>query len=246
MSSIRVLLIAFVVTAALQERADAQTLVADLSEDLIAITTGFTGSDVLLFGATDGSGDVVVVVRGPDSRVVMRRKKRVAGIWVNRDAAAFSDVPSVYYVAASQPPETVLAADVRQAEQIGLDQLPISADGLAGDDAVAFGEALIRNKQAESLYYADLGTVEFVEDRLFRTLVTFPANVPTGAYVVDVYQIVDGAIVSKTTTPLRVSKIGFEAGVFDFAHASPGLYGLIAIVVALVAGWLAGFIFRKV
>ncbi|NNE84205.1 MAG: hypothetical protein HKN28_09575, partial [Alphaproteobacteria bacterium] len=49
-------------------------LVADLSENLIAITTGFTGTEVLLFGATEGVGDIIVVVRAPESQVVVRRK----------------------------------------------------------------------------------------------------------------------------------------------------------------------------
>ena len=45
--------------------APAEGLVADLTSHLIAITTGFTGASVVLFGATDGPGDVIVAVRGP-------------------------------------------------------------------------------------------------------------------------------------------------------------------------------------
>ena len=37
-------------------------LVADVSENLVAITTGFTGKEILLFGATDGPGDIAIVV----------------------------------------------------------------------------------------------------------------------------------------------------------------------------------------
>ena len=43
----------------------AASLVADLSSHLIAITTGFTGTEVLLFGAKEGPGQVVMIVRGP-------------------------------------------------------------------------------------------------------------------------------------------------------------------------------------
>ncbi len=242
----RALLLVLVIAAAVPHKAWAQSLVADLSEDLIAITTGFTGSDVLLFGATDGIGDIIVVVRGPLSRLVIRRKSRVAGIWANTDAVEFAGVPSFYHVAASQPPADILAADVREQEQIGLDQLRIASADTGNDPELPkFAAALIRNKQAASLYYSSVGEVEVIEDRLFRTNVTFPANVSTGSYMVDTYQIVDGAIASKTTTPLQIRKIGFEAGVFDFAHSNPALYGLIAILVALVAGWIAGYIFRK-
>ena len=51
----------------------AEDLVADLSEHLIAITTGFTGTEVVMFGATEGSGDVVIIVRGPLSDATVRR-----------------------------------------------------------------------------------------------------------------------------------------------------------------------------
>ncbi|HWL68660.1 MAG TPA: TIGR02186 family protein, partial [Geminicoccus sp.] len=42
--------------------ARAAGLVADLSHHLIAITTAFTGSDVLLFGALEETGGDVVVL----------------------------------------------------------------------------------------------------------------------------------------------------------------------------------------
>ncbi|MBI3451491.1 MAG: TIGR02186 family protein, partial [Rhodospirillales bacterium] len=80
-------------------RADAQPLVADLSSHLIAITTGFAGTEILLYGATEGEGDVAVVVRGPDASTVVRRKSRIAGIWINREQMTFTGVPAFYRVA---------------------------------------------------------------------------------------------------------------------------------------------------
>jgi len=42
-------------------------LIADASNYRVNITTGFTGTDVVYFGAKSGPGDIVVVVRGPNS-----------------------------------------------------------------------------------------------------------------------------------------------------------------------------------
>ena len=47
--------------------ARAESLVADLSSHLVAITTGFTGTDLLLFGAMDAEGDVVMIA--PDQKL---------------------------------------------------------------------------------------------------------------------------------------------------------------------------------
>jgi hypothetical protein len=61
----------------------AQELIADISERRIDITTGFSGAEVLVFGAIEGEGDVVVVARGPSQNMVLRRKERQFGIWIN-------------------------------------------------------------------------------------------------------------------------------------------------------------------
>src|SRR3546814_1591349 len=58
-------------------------LIADLSEHQIQITTGFVGTDVLLFGTVAADSHVVVVVRGPEAAAAVWRKARYAGIWVN-------------------------------------------------------------------------------------------------------------------------------------------------------------------
>ena len=81
----------------------AKDLVVDLSAPIVRITTGFSGTELLLFVAKRGAGDVIVVVRGPLEDLVVRRKSRVAGIWVNRAAIAFTDVPSYYAVASTRP-----------------------------------------------------------------------------------------------------------------------------------------------
>ena len=53
------------------KKAVADPLVVDLSNHLVAITTGFTGTKVLLFGAVEDEGDVIVTVRGPDQDMVV-------------------------------------------------------------------------------------------------------------------------------------------------------------------------------
>ena len=55
-----------------------------------------------------------------------------------------------------------------------------------------------------------------------------------------------GAIVDRTDTPLQVRKTGFEANVFEFANQRSAIYGVIAILIALAAGWFAGIVFRNV
>jgi uncharacterized protein (TIGR02186 family) len=225
--------------------ARAQALVADLTNHLIAITTGFTGTEVVLFGAIEGDGDVVVVVRGPETAVEVRRKERTAGIWLNRSDMTFADVPSFYTVASTRPLEQLARPEVLVRNRIGLDHLGLEAID-PSPEFEEFRKALIRNKQREGLWPVQTGTVTFVGSRLFRTTVSFPANVPTGSYQVSVFLIRNGQVQGAQTTPLLVSQLGLSADIVDFAYRRAAIYGVIAVIVAALAGWLGSVAFRRV
>jgi len=223
-------------------------LVVDLSKPIVAITTGFTGADILLFGVTDGKGDVVVVVRGPQRDTVVRRKYQIAGIWVNKDTITFKQVPGFYGLASNRPIAEFAPLVIRKENQIG----PGFIQMVPGDTSFSpkeiglFKDALIRNKQNQGLYSLDPDKLTFLGNELFRTTLKFPANVTIGTYGIEVYQFRNKKLINKRTTLLEVRKIGFEAGVFNFAHRHSLAYGVIAILIAGMAGWLANAVFRRV
>lgn len=235
----------FVITTTALAPANAQ-LVAALSNHLVAITTGFSGTDVLLFGATDGTGEVVVVVRGPEGVATVHRKGRTFGIWVNEADMDFANVPGFWSIAASRPLEELVPERVADFHQLGLEYLRLSPLERSSERRIReFRDALIRNKQRAGLYAETQGNIVFLGNRLFRTDLWIPANAPIGTYTVSVYLVRDNDVVSAETTPLVVGKVGFEARVFDLAHRlSPG-YGILAVLIAAMAGWIANLMFRK-
>lgn len=221
-------------------------LVVDLSNHLVAITTGFAGANLLLFGAIEGEGDLVVVVRGPPATEKIRRKERVAGLWVNRAEASIGKAPSFLALAATRPPEQIMSAELLDRYQIGPEHLVF--DIARKDDSARdsdYRAALLRLKRRAGLYARQVAPVSFVGRRLFRADVDFPANVPTGSYDVEVYLVQDGQLAALETTPLIVDKRGLSAEIFDFAHGQAAFYGLSAIGLAALAGWLAALIFRR-
>ncbi len=229
--------------------ARASGFIADLSHHLIAITTAFTGSNVLLFGALDeAGGDVVVVVRGPETRTTVRRKSRIGPVWLNTDELTFTGAPAFYAVAASGPLESVMAEDERVRFRIGTEKLALSpVDGVTRSpvELASFREALVRNKARDDLYSIEVNPVRFLGDRLFRTTLSFPANVPPGNYQIEVLQLRDAVVVGAQTSVLVISKVGLEAEIFDAARSSPALYGLVSVLLAIGAGWTAGVVFKK-
>ena len=226
----------------------AQNLVADLSHHLIAITTAFVGTRVVLFGVAEGGGEIVVTVQGPREDLIVRRKSRVAGIWVNREGLGFRRVPAYYAVASTGPLEQIARPDVLAQLEIGtasLDLEPIDATGLEINEIAAFKDALVRRKQELGLYSRKPAPINFVGEQLFRTTLVFPANVPPGIYQVQVFELRDGFATDAQRSTLVVSKVGLEADIYDFAQQRAFLYGLTAIALAIVSGWLAGVIFRR-
>lgn len=222
-------------------------LIADLSNHLVAITTGFSGTELLLFGAVEEEGDVVIVVKGPPADLAVYRKGQVAGVWMNVARQTMQAVPSFLAIASSSPVEEIAGPSLQQRHQLTLDALVPSLPMARASANVAaeWKRALVASMQAEGLYPRANQKVTFVGDRLFRTTVTFPSNVPTGSYLAQVYYLRDGQMVGAQTTPLFVSRIGMEADIYQLAHVYPIGYGLGAILLALFAGWLAHVAFRK-
>ncbi|MGE3335562.1 MAG: TIGR02186 family protein [Rhodospirillaceae bacterium] len=236
------------VRAQQQSQALEVPLMADLSSHLVAITSRFIGTDVLLFGATDGPGDIVVVVTGPIRDETVRRKERVGAIWLNTDQVTLASVPSYYRVVSSRPVEEFAPQTLLARHQIGLANIRMAtADAdVTPEELAEFRRALIRIKTAQSLYDQGIGAINMMSNRLFRAELHFPSNVPTGTYNVEVFLFRDGQVASAQIVPLNISKVGVGADIYDFAHNLAPLYGLLAVLLAAGAGWAASAVFRRV
>jgi len=187
------------------------------------------------------------VVSGPARPLVVRRKSRFFGVWINRQEMEFDEVPSFYALSSSKPIDDILPAALLDRYQLGLDHLKLLPPNPEAhrDDLPEFRAALVRNKQREGLYMTDVGHVTFLAERLFRTKLSLPANVTTGTYQAQVYLVRDSQVVSAQTTPLLISKIGVDAEIYDFAHGLSIAYGFISVMIAVMAGYLASLAFRR-
>jgi uncharacterized protein (TIGR02186 family) len=224
-----------------------ELFVGDLMDHRITITAGFTGTDLFVYGVKDGPGDIVVVLRGPPSDYAVRRKERIAGIWLNTDRVDFQSVPSFYAVASSKPLDEVMTPAAQAREEVGVGRLKmVPAEDTAAADVAPFSEALIRVKQAMGLYQGDVATISVGNKPLFSGRMHVPANVPTGNYDVKVLLLRDGEIADGRTIPLQIGKGGTDAWVYERAHDQSAAYGLCAILGALLLGWAAHLVFRKI
>ena len=227
----------------------AEDIVSGLSQDQIEINSSYTGADIVVFGTIerpqDAVGrDIVVVVRGPDTDVTVRRRDRILGIWVNRDAAKFSGLPAFYFLASTRPLEAIAAPAVLEQYGLGaMNLVPTAA--VSHHDTLPFRQAAVRQLTAQGLYGNVPGSIDFHSENLFKTVVPIPAAVARGQYNVEVYLFRGGDVESVQSTPFFIDQTGVERRLFNFAHDNPLGYGLAAVMTALLLGWSPRVLLRR-
>ncbi|WGH80059.1 TIGR02186 family protein [Jannaschia ovalis] len=232
-----------------------ERVVAALSQDTVSISTSFDGSEILIFGAVKRSSPppdaaplrVVITVAGPDEPVVVRRKERRFGIWVNTEAVEVDAAPSFYAVASSAPLDEAISAVEDQRWRITTPRA-LRAVGVsdATDDVPAFLDALIRVRRAEDLYVSAPETVVLDQETLFSTTIALPSDLTEGDYVTRIFLTRDRQVIDRYETTIFVQKVGLERFIYNLAHEQPLIYGILSLVIAIAAGWLASAVFRYI
>ena len=233
--------------------APSATVETDVSSRLIAIESNFTGVNLVVFGSIAdksrrrrkaGDYQIAVVVRGPETPIVTRQKSRVLGIWVNTLSRPFQNVPGYYAVLSTRPLNQLAESDVLVKYGIGFDSLLIERTE-PGAPEDPFREAVIRIREKEGLFRRDTDGVTFVGENLFRATVELPATVPVGEYWTDVFVFSGGKLLSHNSSAIVIQKEGFERFIYTMAFDQPLLYGIIAVIAAMIAGLLASTVFRR-
>ncbi len=235
--------------------APAERVVAGLSQHQVAITTGFSGSEIFIYGAIKRETpapekvplDVIIAVTGPLKPVIVRKKVRRFGIWVNGPAVEVDTAPVFYAVATTRPFHEAITNTDDLRYRIGIDQL-VRLIGSPRDKAYPedFRQAVIRLRRKAGLYVELPGAVHVTEDTLFETRVRLPANLVEGDYRARIFLLRNRTVVDRFESSIRVRRVGVERWIYVMANEHAALYGALSVFVALFAGWAASALFRYV
>lgn len=227
-----------------------------LSTDVIPVASDFSGTTIAVFGAIENADriaqvlneySVVVTIEGPREDVVVRRKERVAGIWMNRQARTYRNVPGFYALASNRSLNAVAPDEVLRKLELGIERIPLNLFSGGGQTfilpAPRFSDSLRRLRIDDGLFSEDPGGVVFLGTSLFRATLAIPAEVPIGVHVVTAHLFHDNELLASRSARFVVRKVGFEEFVHTLAFQHGLWYGLAAVFIALATGWLASVVF---
>lgn len=252
---VRVLVLSILLlAAAAPARAEDPRLVPDVSSRAIDIQYSFTGEELLLFGAIlypgqrlpDDRADIVVVLKGPVRPIVLREKRRVAGVWVNASSIRLRTSPGFYAIGSSRPIDKLVDERTAAIFELGLDNLSMSPTGFSEAKKLArFEGGLIDLYRRMGLFHEDPAAVEISEGVLYRARIPVPARVPVGTYRAETFLISKGRVIAVASRDVQIRKAGFERFVALAAERHGFLYGLTAVALSLLFGFAASAIFRR-
>ena len=226
------------------------TVVGGLSQHSVSLTTNFSGSELFIYGAVKGTPedvplDVVITITGPSEPVVVRKKERQLGIWINGGGVTVDEAPSFYAVASTKKFRDIVSYTADLQYKIGIDQVIRLVDAPDWvEDREAYRKAVVRIREVEGLYAFLPDSVRITENTLFETRIKLPANLVEGDYGARIFLIRNKDVLDVFEDTIEVRRAGIGRWIYTAAKEYPAPYGIASILVALIAGWLASAFFR--
>ena len=162
-------------------------LVPEVSQKEVQVRQGFTGTELLLFGAVidpvggDEGFDVIVVLKGPAQPIQLREKRQIGGIWMNAESTAFRSAPSYFAVASSRPIDQIVDARTAAIFEFGTEFIQLSPSGSIDlEEQARMRAGLVDLRERQGLYRTIEDGVTVREGVLYQARIGLPSNVQTG------------------------------------------------------------------
>jgi uncharacterized protein (TIGR02186 family) len=218
---------------------------------IIQIGSFFSGEQVIVRAVVPFGDKVALRVIGPREDLVLMKKGRVGGLWMNVQQVHLQNLPKVYLLWTSDK----LAALETGAplNPLKLDYLSFLSGTLSGKDqketSLLINE-LIKLKEADNLYQLFEGTIRIkplekgVWDQADAVL-DLPAKIEPGTYTLELIGFKNGQGSLLHSSTIKVQLVGFPALVSKVALQKGLLYGILAVIIATFSGLLIGIIFTS-
>jgi hypothetical protein len=213
----------------------------------LPVTTFFNGAELQIVGEAPDGMALAVLLTSVDGDVELEKKGKVWGVlWMKIGEADIRNVPGAYLLASSVSLTELAPVAVRQANGIGLDVLAASR-GITGDgEEPEVWEELVKLKKHERLYgtFESCVTIQAGQPGRvdYTTVLPVPARFSEGSYRVALWGFHDARAQLLAATELTVHTVGVIHDIAALARNHGLLYGVGALIIALVVGLATGVV----
>jgi len=234
-----------------QAAAAIEPVIVKVTPPTVELGTFYGGAKMHVAGMAGAGSKVIVVVRGSSAAEVFNKIGRVGPIWVNTGKVTISAAPTLLLIFSSEPVNTCLNPAAIDQYDLALGSLKkhmqietkaLDRDRVA-DDFLALkahqGTYRITSRSVQ-LGAPDQGGLPYSLDFVM------PRAATPGKYLVSVLECRNGEVANKSDVDLGVVEVGFPALVAKLARERASLYGIISVIIAMVAGFGIDFIASRI
>ena len=227
-------------------------LVIDTNERDVQINPGISGTRVVLFGATPtGKRDIMIEIVGPPKNQTMQEKRRFFGIWLGRGKSFYNNVPSYYNILSSGPFKDIADQENLNKLGLGIKNLPLGRAKIKHSTIkqIEFDDRLRSEMHDKGQFLEKEGDIILRSGPgkvgLFRTEFLLPPNSLQGKYFVRYFLFQNGEAISYAESSIELKQAGFARLIWLFANKFALLYGIIAIILSGILGWIVSILFTR-
>ncbi|PKY10472.1 hypothetical protein B1757_10045 [Acidithiobacillus marinus] len=241
----RLLILGLTLGFALLAQAATSPLVMATNIQEVRVTSGFTGENVLVYGAISGPGQVIVVLRSPDSTEAMQKKTRSGPIWLNGAKVTVTGAPGIWQRLSSAPVRELLPEMVLQQQGLTRSSLLSHTHFAPQPESLHLWQQAFLKQKTRHQQYRVVPTGVKIREGLFTASIQLPAALPLGHYQLTTYLVRQQQIVAVDKEQIDVRQVGFQAWIARFAEQHAWLYGVVLTFILAALGFGLGIIMRR-
>lgn len=217
------------------------SLTMSVEHKSIPINAFYNGNTVLLKGMVDKGEDVVVKLSSDEGKETFMTKGKSAHLfWMNKNKITISGISSVYMLFSSRDIESSVSETDRDRYVLGYGAIEKRAVIAPATDKTRLLGEFIKLKEKNRLYGTGKEKISLIpaaDGKYEYTLqVKLPYQVQPGQYKVEAYGVKNGSISDTASDAILVEPVGIVKAMTQLASRHGALYGLMSIVIALIAG----------
>ena len=214
----------------------------------LRITESFHGGSVAVSAEIPKGAQAVVEIKGRAHEADLVRKGRRWGLWMSVGEVTVDEAPSLYLVMSTDPK---MLSEKDPGDRWGYgalrDEVKFSGRIPKAGSAFLFDQ-FVKLKESQGLYGLFPGALKVVGTHGDTVAVKgnfrVPGNIKPEKYQVKLLVLSNGKIVERRDIEFPVEMKRVAAFLVNLAYKHGTLYGLLAVFIAMVTGFLMGYLFK--